>query len=107
MVRLATIRWQLAGLTLFAAALAVFAVGLAGSALVDARQAEQQTIINNYARAGSIDQVREKVLAEAYWRRNPDVAADDVYGAASTLGVFGAREHFNRHGRVEGRKWGP
>lgn len=107
MDRLRAARWIVVGVVLFVAALIVFVLGLNDSALVDSRQANQQMIINSYARSESIDQVREKVLAEAYWRRNPDVAANPFFGTAGPLGVFGAREHFNRHGRVEGRGWGP
>ena len=52
------------------------------------------------------DLQQEAALADAYWRRYGDVAADSVVGRDGALGVFGAREHYNRHGRRENRIWG-
>ena len=48
----------------------------------------------------------ERALAEAYWRRNPDVAADRYYGIEGQLGTAGALEHYRHHGQREGRSWG-
>lgn len=59
------------------------------------------------ARAAEIDTAAEEKLAHAYWLRYPDVAANPLYGEKGRLGVLGAREHYMRHGRREGRVWGP
>ena len=48
----------------------------------------------------------EHELAEAYWRRYPDIKEDAHYGINGPLGIFGAREHFRQHGKREGRVWG-
>ena len=55
MDRLRAARWIVVGVVLFVAALIVFVLGLNDSALVDSRQANQQMIINSYARSESID----------------------------------------------------
>lgn len=103
---LKTVRWKIVAPILLVPVLIFVAFGLVDSALTDHRLAEQQTIIDNYARTKSIDQAQEKILAEAYWRRNRDVAVHEFFGVDGPLGVFGPREHFNRHGRLEGRVWG-
>lgn len=46
-----------------------------------------------------------KSAAEAYWRIYPDVAQDAFFGRAGRMGYGGAREHYQRHGRFEGRQW--
>jgi hypothetical protein len=43
--------------------------------------------------------------AETYWAHYPDVANDPYFGRNGPLGIFGAREHYDRHGRREGRVW--
>lgn len=52
------------------------------------------------------DMAREKKLAEAYWRRYPDVRASAVWGERSDLQFLGPRDHFTYVGRYEGRIWG-
>lgn len=52
------------------------------------------------------DEARERMLAEIYWSKYPDVAADAYFGKNGRLGVYGPREHYRRH-RTEGagRVW--
>lgn len=52
------------------------------------------------------DMEREKVLAEAYWNRYPDVAATSIWGRASSMGILGPRDHYQLFGKKEGRYWG-
>lgn len=91
--------------------LAAFAAILAGLAVYwdgASNQAERER------RIWLVDQMRgvlrepgqEARLAEAYWNRYPDVAANAIFGRNSRLGIGGAREHYNLHGRKEGRVWG-
>lgn len=47
----------------------------------------------------------DKESAEAYWACYPDVGRDSYFGASGPLGILGAREHYERHGRSEGRIW--
>jgi predicted O-methyltransferase YrrM len=44
-------------------------------------------------------------LGGAYWERYPDVANDRTYGRNGTLGLVGARLHFEDFGQAEGRVW--
>jgi hypothetical protein len=68
--------------------------------------AAQRARAASVAMSGSLDLSAEPQLAEAYWQRNPDVAADAHYGRHGRVGVLGAREHWLRHGKIEGRRWG-
>jgi len=52
------------------------------------------------------DLAAEKLLAEAYWNRYPDIAASVVWGKSSNLGVLGPRDHYRYVGTYEGRIWG-
>jgi len=47
----------------------------------------------------------ERNLAEAYWNRYPDIAGNDIWGRAGTLGVQGARDHYHYYGKAQGRIW--
>jgi hypothetical protein len=46
-----------------------------------------------------------KASAERYWSCHPDVAAHPNFGRNGPLAYHGAREHFDRHGKREGRVW--
>lgn len=94
------------GAAVFVASLAAFAVGFVRSPLIDDVLAQERVVINKHARRDTVDLVREHLLAEAYWQRNSDVARDRFFGVNGALGTFGAREHYDRHGRAEGRRWG-
>lgn len=94
------------GAVVFLAALAGFGAGFAHSPIIDDVLAQERVVINKHARRGHVDVVREQALAQAYWQRNPDVAQDGFFGTDGALGTFGAREHYDRHGRLEGRRWG-
>ncbi len=90
-----------------------FALGLAGwldgawrSPLLDAGARARRERLSVLAAGHAVDLQREAALAEQYWRRYPDVGNDAFYGRKGPLGVLGAREHFNRWGRNEGRVWG-
>lgn len=56
------------------------------------------------AGAGDTVSLREE-SALAYWSCYPDVAQDAYFGREGPLNLLGAREHFDRHGRGEGRVW--
>ena len=90
----------------FLGALAAYGLGAMHSPLANGGEAERAAMLRAVAKGAEIDMVAEEALARAYWSRNPDVAADAMYGERGRLGVLGAREHFLRHGRNEGRPWG-
>lgn len=98
------LQW-IAGLV-FAVSLAVFTVGIVHSPVIDDVLAQERVVLNKHARSDQIDVIRENLFAQAYWERNPDVAANSFFGVNGALGSFGAREHYDRHGRLEGRRWG-
>lgn len=95
-----------AGGAVFLVALAAFGTGFVRSPVIDDVLAQERVVINKHARRAHVDVVRERALAEAYWQRNLDVAGDGFFGIDGALGIFGAREHYDRHGRLEGRRWG-
>lgn len=87
------------------AAFAVYGYGFYNSPVMNPDFRAQQDVLAHYAKSqGNQEAVR--MLAEAYWQRNPDVAADSYFGRNGKMGTFGAREHYDRHGRKEGRRWG-
>lgn len=88
-----------------AAALALYAAAFCHSPAADPDEPARHAFLERMAAPGPADD-GERALAEAYWRRYPDVAADRYFGAHGQLGRAGAREHYQRHGRREGRVWG-
>ena len=104
------------GVAFFAAACGVWVYGAVNSPLMDADLARQKAYVDETLRttagrptlapkAPSNPSSDEAAYARAYWDRYPDVAADPYFGEMGELGVLGAREHFNRHGRFDGRRW--
>ena len=92
-------------LTVFAGislALVAYFVGAWHSPLLDR---ELKLRFDAFTQAKAWNEEEERSLAKAYWNRYADVAADSYYGRKGTLGVWGAREHFNYHGKREGRHW--
>jgi hypothetical protein len=98
-------RLALAG-AVVAASWLVYAYGAWHSPLLDSQLAAQQAYLTQVLRGASIDMVEEQRQADLYWSRYPDVANDRYFGRDGAMGVRGAREHFERHGRREGRIWG-
>ena len=91
-----------AGITL---ALMAYAIGAWDSPLLDRERRAQRDFVSRYALMVARDETVERGLAERYWAQYADVAADASFGRNGSFGVWGAREHFNRHGRREGRHW--
>ncbi len=89
----------------FAASLALFAVAAARSPAGNFALAERDRELRTLSAGVNIDMTAEEQLARAYWTRYPDVAADSFYGMNGRLGIMGAREHYAKHGRREGRLW--
>ena len=88
-----------------ACSLAIYGYGIADSPLANPEIHAQRELLIRHA-ALTADPAEARSVADAYWQRNPDVARDRYYGRNGKLGIFGAREHFDQHGRKEGRRWG-
>lgn len=99
------VRWFVAGVAL-AVALAVYLWGAFTSPVFDQQRYRERAYLRAQLAASEQRVDREAALAEAYWRRYPDVAADVTYGPRG-MGVEGARAHYRNHGKAEGRVWGP
>lgn len=52
------------------------------------------------------DPGKERILAEAYWSRYPEVAKSQVWGRKSALGIRGPRDHYRYIGRRQNLIWG-
>ncbi|MBT5812553.1 MAG: hypothetical protein HOI19_19435 [Rhodospirillaceae bacterium] len=92
--------------TVCVGALALYAYGFLGEPRLRADDPRQRTYATHVRQGDVLNLGKEAALAEAYWRRYGDVAADSIFGRAGQLGVHGAREHFNRPGQRENRRWG-
>ncbi len=88
-----------------ALSISVYAIGAFNSPVLDPDEAARRAYLKNITKNQSSGLNLEKSWAEEYWRKNPDVRADPVYGENGKLGVFGAREHYLKHGKREGREW--
>lgn len=49
------------------------------------------------------DLQKERRLAQAYWRRYPDVRENQLWGEDGVLGIKGPADHYRNHGHQEGR----
>jgi len=56
-------------------------------------------------RASYPDQKQETALAKIYWSKHPNVMSDAYFGKDGRLGIYGARQHFRKHGKNEGKNW--
>lgn len=97
---------RLAAVAALGLGLIVFWDGARHSPLFSPAERDRRVWLSGQVRGDGRDMAEEGRLAEVYWTRYPDVAADPHYGRTSRLGVSGAREHYNQHGRKEGRIWG-
>ncbi len=88
------------------AGFAIYFWGAVDSPLFDSRRGAEKAYVDRAIRSHRTDPAAERALAEAYWTRNTDVAGDAYYGRNGKLGLAGARAHYERYGRAEGRKWG-
>lgn len=69
----------------------------------DRKQQAQIDFLANYIEAHDQDHKIEAELAASYWRRYADVKKNRYWGEKGPLGIWGPRDHFNQHGRREGR----
>ncbi len=82
------------------------ALGVGGYFYKQQQRAAWDAKIVNELKARYPNEERERMLAEIYWSRYPDVRADPYFGKGGRLGNYGAREHYRRHGDdVTVRMW--
>ncbi|MGE4218833.1 MAG: hypothetical protein AB7G39_05240 [Alphaproteobacteria bacterium] len=96
---------RVAAMLAFLAGLAIYGWGAVHSPLLDADRMAERTYRQAVA-AGAAVSAEDARLAERYWQRYPDIAADPYFGRAGPAGPRGARDHYDKHGRREGRIWG-
>ena len=85
---------------ILAMALGLYVGGASRSPLLATEIAERKHYIAEHSALS-----RAKRRARAYWDENPDVRDDVFFGENGAQGIFGARVHYDRHGRDEGRTW--
>jgi hypothetical protein len=100
------LRYALIALVL-TTSLVLWTAGFMQSPVLHPTLVEQHHFIDRFIKENGPDYQKESVLAKAYWKRYPDVRQDSYYGAAGPLGIFGAREHFQQHGKREKRIYAP
>ena len=84
--------------------LLLYVWGVTTTQLFDADARAREDFLSSIAESGDTAEV--EALADAFWQRNPDVARDVQFGRSGAMGIFGAREHYRRHGKSEARQWG-
>lgn len=94
--------WIAAFFVIFVGANGLYAVEATRAPLLSQTMTDRQTFMAAHAHLG-----RAEARARGYWARYPDVARDTFFGEDGGQGVFGPFVHFERHGRSEGRLWGP
>ncbi len=67
----------------------------------------EQVMLQKYNTKKGVDNREEKVLAEDYWLRYEDIKKDKHWGENGSMGIFGPRDHFQQHGKREGRIFQP
>jgi hypothetical protein len=82
-------------------------LGLTGSPVFTPALVEENRYVRQYIQEQAPDYQEVNRLARAYWKRYPDVRNHKYFGKNGPMGIFGAREHFEQHGRREGRIYAP
>ncbi len=94
-------------ITVFLVSVGLWLAGLHQSPLFHPTLPKEEQYVRQYLDYHSPERLQERLLADAYWRRYPDIGADPYFGTNGTLGVAGAREHYRSYGRSEGRLFAP
>lgn len=77
----------------------------AGSLVVEARRDSSAFDTLARLKLSNPNAIDERAFAEAYWSEHQDVMTSPQYGEAGRMGAYGARAHYLRYGRSEGRLW--
>ena len=98
-------RLRIALFGLFVLCLGAYVYGASTSTLFDRGMADKRAYLMTASRAPEGDPAEIRRRAEAYWELYPGVAADEYFGRNGKFGIYGARYHYQAHGRYEGRTW--
>jgi len=85
----------------------IWTLGLLQSPLTRPEIERERLFVKKYLQDNAPDLLAEKALAEAYLKRYEDVRQDAYYGPNGPMGIYGAGEHYEQHGRREGRIFAP
>ncbi len=70
-------------------------------------QVHEMKFLSDYLEQNMPDLQQERKMAESYWLRYQDVRDDPYWGENGPMGIWGARDHYEIHGRSEGRIYQP
>ena len=96
----------IASAAIILAAAVIWLSGFLHSPIITPQPKREQTTAQIPGRTSTEDE-KQRELAEAYWKRYPDVANHHYYGRNGILGIDGAQTHFNQHGKSAGRIYAP
>lgn len=77
--------------------------GVLTSPVQDSRYPAEVKYLQKFIDNNDPDLQEEKSLAEAYWLRYEDVKTDNFWGINGPMGIWGPRDHYQQHGKKEGR----
>jgi hypothetical protein len=103
------ISFVLAAITVTAlvASLYYYGCGLIHSPVFNPGAQAQKKYLQNFIESHDQNLAQEKLLAEGYWLRYKDVRKDRYWGENGPMGIWGPRDHYQQHGRREGRIFQP
>lgn len=87
-------------------AASLWLLGFVTSPSTSPRTRQERLYVDHYIQNNAPDLKEIRLQAERYWKRYPDVGADIHFGRNGIMGIYGARAHYDQHGKIEGRKWG-
>lgn len=84
-----------------------YAKGFAHSPMLNTNAEAENRYLQKFIETNDQNLREEKLLAESYWQRYKDVRRDRYWGRNGPMGIWGARDHYQQHGRREGRIFRP
>lgn len=87
-------------------AVSLWLLGLLTSPNTSPQTRQQRLFVEHYIQNNAPDLKEIRLMAEIYWKRYPDIGRDAHFGRNGIMGIYGARAHYDQHGKIEGRKWG-
>lgn len=90
-------------LTAITVSLYLYINNLLHSPIVNPSQQAEKKYLQSFIENNDQRYKEEKLLAEGYWLRYKDVATNRYWGKNGPMGIWGPRDHYQLHGRREGR----